>query len=71
MSVIGTEPVRWKAAGVSRPGTLVMISWPGLKPSARLYSVTSSGRPSLLRGVDAAERFTRRPVSLCRSGTVK
>jgi hypothetical protein len=33
MSVIGTAPVRAKASGVSRPGTLVTIMLPGLKPS--------------------------------------
>jgi hypothetical protein len=36
MSVIGTAPVRANAAGVSRPGTFVMIVEPGLKPSERL-----------------------------------
>ena len=36
MSVIGTAPLRAKASGVSRPGTLVTMSAPGLKPSARL-----------------------------------
>ena len=71
MSVTGTAPVRWKAAGVSRPGTFVMISWPGLKPSARLYSVGSTATPSLLRGIESTERFTRRPVSVWRSRTVK
>ena len=35
-SVIGADPVRAKAAGVSSPGTLVTIGAPGLKPSDQL-----------------------------------
>ncbi len=35
-SVIGTAPLRANASGVSRPGTLVTMSAPGLNPSARL-----------------------------------
>ena len=36
MSVIGTAPVRAKAAGVSSPGSFVTIMLPGLKPSLQL-----------------------------------
>ena len=54
MSVIGTAPVFANAAGVSSPGTLVMITLPGLKPSERLYSVGSIGSPFLFTGIEAA-----------------
>jgi hypothetical protein len=45
MSVMGTGAVCAKAAGVSRPGTLVMIMLPGLKPSLRLYGPGSMPAP--------------------------
>src|SRR3954447_6147715 len=53
-----------RAAALSSPGTLAMISEPGLKPSARFMSVGSIGTPSLLRGIAALGRFSRRPVSV-------
>ena len=71
MSVIGTAPVRSNAACVSRPGTLVVIFWPGLKPSLRFHSVGWIGLPAMLRGIASGFRFRRRPVSVDGSATVK
>src|SRR5919112_2027697 len=47
-----------------------MIIDPGLKPSARFMSVGSIGTPSLLRGIAAFGRFSRRPVSVVLSRLV-
>src|SRR3954468_14747488 len=71
MSVIGTEPVLAKASGVSSPGTLVTISEPGLKPSARFQSVGSMGLPATLRGMSSRLKSTRRPVGGLGSALVK
>ena len=57
MSVIGTAPVFWNAAGVSRPGTLVAIFCPGLKPSLRFHSSGRIGLPATLRGIARGFRF--------------
>jgi len=70
MSVIGTAPVRSNAACVSSPGTLVTSTEPGLKPSARFWSLTSIGLPATLRGTEAASSATRRPVAVDGSATV-
>ena len=71
MSVIGTAPVFWNASGVSRPGTLVTIFWPGLKPSLRFHSSGRIGLPATLRGMSISWRLSRRPVSVVGSATVK
>ncbi len=71
MSVIGTAPVFANACGVSSPGTFVTIFWPGLKPSLRFHSSGRIGLPAMLRGVASGLRFSRRPVSVERSWTVK
>ena len=71
MSVMGTAPVFWKAVGVSRPGTLVTISWPGLKPSLRFQSSGRIGLLAMLRGIARMFRSSRRPVSVVASATVK
>ena len=70
-SPIGGSFERRTAAGLSRPGTLVASSVPGLKPSARLRSVGSIGLPALLRGIERRLRLTCRPVSLPLSRLVK
>src|SRR3954447_1341545 len=51
-------------------GTLVRITEPGLKPSNALYGAGSIGLPLLLRGISAARREIRRPVSLVLSARV-
>ena len=48
-----------------------MIGLPGLKPSARFMSVGSIGLPARLRGIESGSRFSRRPVGVEASGTVK
>src|SRR5215212_1438652 len=71
MSVIGTAPVRAKAAGVSSPGTFVTIMLPGLKPSFQLYGAALTGLPSRLRGIQSSRRASRLPVGLVGSALVK
>ena len=71
MSVIGTALVFWKASGVSSPGTLVVIFWPGLKPSLRFHSSGRIGLPATLRGMSVSCRLRRRPVSVVGSAVVK
>ena len=77
MSVIGTRPLLSKACWFSRPGTLVMIMLPGLKPSLRFHSpgsmwLTGTGEPSgWLAGIEACLKLTRRPVSVLGSAVVK
>src|SRR3954471_3702907 len=69
-SVMGTRPVASNAAWLSRPGTFVTISDPGLKPSLRLISVGSIGLPAMFLGISVSWRFSRRPVSVVGSGLV-
>ena len=71
MSVIGTARLRRNAFGVSNPGTLVTIFCPGLKPSLRFQSVGLIGTFWRLRGMSETWRFSRRPVSVVPSATVK
>ena len=72
MSVIGTAPVCSNACWLSRPGTLVTIRLPGLKPSARFWSVVPTRVVVLvLVGVDWLEMFSRRFVGVDASATVK
>jgi hypothetical protein len=69
--VIGTALVASNAFWVSRPGTFVTISAPGLKPSLRLYGSGAIGLPARFAGIDALFRLSRRPVSVVGSATVK
>src|SRR5882724_1626145 len=71
MSVSGTAPVFWKAVGLSRPGILVTMLSPGLKPSLRLMSAGLMWKPVPFLGVEAMLRFTRRPVGALESAAVK
>ncbi len=71
ISVIGTAPVLSNACWLSSPGTLVMIMFPGLNPSLRLNGSGRIGTSCRLRGIDRTSRFTRRPVGVEGSGTVK
>jgi hypothetical protein len=52
-SVRPTGFVRFRAAGVSRPGTFARMTEPGLKPSSARYGAGSIGLPCLLRGICA------------------
>jgi hypothetical protein len=70
MSVRGTEPVFWKAAGVSRPGTRVTTLSPGLKPSLRLMSAGLMWMFAAFAGVDAISRLRRSPVGVLESDAV-
>src|SRR6187551_962295 len=71
MSVIGTAPVRRNASGVSSPGTLVTISFPGLKPSFQLYGAALIGLPSRFLGIQSSWSASRLPVGLVGSARVK
>src|SRR6187401_2406303 len=71
MSVIGTAPVRAKAAGVSRPGTFVTIMLPGLKPSLQLYGAELTGLPRRFFGIHSSRSASRLPVGLVGSARVK
>ena len=71
MSSIGTIPLLSNAALVSRPGTLVVISDPGLNPSLRLNGVGSIGLPSTFFGTERMFRFSRSLVSVVESLVVK
>src|SRR5919112_2537991 len=62
--------LRRSAAALSSPGIFTTIIDPGLNPSARFMSVGSIGTPSLLRGIAAFGRFSRRPVSVVLSRLV-
>src|SRR3954452_22916508 len=53
-----------------RPATLVRITEPGLKPSNAPYGAGAIGLPLSLRGISAARRARRRPVSLVLSARV-
>ena len=64
MWLIGTAPVCFRAASLSRPGTLTTIAWPGLKPSLALYGAALMWTPWTLAGIEAVLRFTRRPVAV-------
>src|SRR5262249_15751065 len=55
----------------SIPGTNVMISEPGLKPSLRFQSVGSIGTPETFDGSSSPVKCSRRPVGELRSATVK
>ena len=63
-SPIGGSFDRAAASGLSRPGTFVTIMEPGLKPSARFWSVGSIHTPSLLAGIDSRFKLSRRPVTV-------
>jgi hypothetical protein len=67
MSVSGAAPVRSR----SRPGTAVRMVDPGLNPSLRFHSVGSIGVPAAFCGIARGLRFTRLPVSVELSRTVK
>ena len=67
MSVSGAAPVRVR----SMPGTAAIIIEPGEKPSLRFHSAGSIGTPATLRGIISGVKFTRRPVGVDRSRTVK
>ena len=71
MSLSGTRPLLSNAAFVWTSGTFTMIELPGLKPSARFWSVGSIPTPFLFTGVEAGLMFSRRPVSVVGSATVK
>src|SRR5919109_4997751 len=71
MSVIGTAPVRSKAAGVSSPGTLVTSMLPGLNPSLQLYGAALTGLPSRFFGIHSSRSASRLPVGLVGSARVK
>ena len=70
-SPIGGRWERWTASGVSRPGTFVISIEPGLKPSARFWSVGSILTPSLLAGIERRLRLSLRPVAVASLFTVK
>src|SRR5206468_2697068 len=53
------------------PGTLVVISEPGLNPSVVFQSVGSIGLPATLTGIARTLKWTRLPVTVVSSGTVK
>ena len=69
--VSGGSLLRFRAAGVSSPGTFVSIALPGLNPSARFMSVGAIGLPFLLRGMADFVRWSRSPVSVLLSRFVK
>src|SRR4051794_27425929 len=71
MSVSGTPPVPAKARALSLPGTFVMTSEPGEKPSALFQSVGSIGLPAMLRGMASGLKLTWRPVGVDGSAFVK
>ncbi len=58
------------AASLSSPGTLRVMTWPGLKPSLALYGAEAIGTPSLFCGIAASVRFRRLPVAVDLSVTV-
>src|SRR5436189_6187664 len=70
-SVFVGKSLRAKAAGVSRPGTRVMMSEPGLKPSLRFSALGSIGTPAALVGICVSDRSRRLPVAVVGSGFVK
>src|SRR6185503_1291496 len=70
MSVNRTGLVLLKAAVLSSPGTLTMMSLPGLNPSLRLYSATLIWLPWVFVGIAFWGRLTRSPVALDGSLTV-
>ena len=55
----------------SRPGTYVSASWPGEKPSLRFHSVGSMGFSATFLGIERMLRFSRLPVAVVGSATVK
>ncbi len=70
-SMIDTKPVLSNAVCVETCGIFSVIRLPGLKPSARLKSVGSTGVPEVLLGIWSECRSSRRPVSVLASALVK